>query len=153
MTFSHWMLPAALSALLLSGTAPLQAVDWPQFRGPNRDGVWNETGILDAFTAEGFKVRWRKPVGPGWSSPVVAQGPVFVTDALLQKSSVKERVHCLEETTGKPLWTYVYDVTYPEWVWVPSQATGPTATPIVEASKVYALGANGHIHCLDTETG
>lgn len=149
MTFSRWMGLAASSALLLSGPAPVQSEDWPQFRGPNRDGVWNETGILQTFLAEGLKVRWRKPVGAGWSSPVVAQGRVFLTDAQLQKPSVRERIHSFEEATGQPLWTYAYDVTYPEWVWVPSQASGPTATPIVEAGKVYALGANGHVHCLD----
>ena len=56
---------------------------------------------------------------------MVAQGRVFVTDALLQKPSVKEFVHCFEEATGKPLWTFAYDVTYSEWVWVPSQTSGP----------------------------
>ncbi len=127
--------------------------DWPQFRGPHRDGVWNETGILQSFPAGGLKVRWRQPVGVGWSSPVVAQGRVFVTDALLRKPSVKERVHCFDEATGTPLWTYAYDVTYSEWVWVPSQTSGPAATPIFEAGKVYALGANGHVHCLDAQTG
>ena len=143
---------AALGWSLLIPIAA-EADDWPQFRGLNRDGVWNETGIVESFPPGGLKVRWRQPVGAGWSSPVVAQGRVFVTDALLQKPSVKERVHCFEEATGKPLWTHVYDVTYPEWVFVPSQASGPTATPIVEAGKVYALGANGHVHCLDARNG
>jgi outer membrane protein assembly factor BamB len=147
---TEWYIAFTLSLLL---AVAVHAEDWPQFRGPNRDGVWNETGILQTFPTEGLKVRWRKPVGAGWSSPVVAQGRVFLTDALLQKPSVKERVHCFEEATGKPLWTYAYNVTYPEWVWVPSQASGPTATPIVEAGKVYALGANGHVHCLDARTG
>ena len=48
------------------------AADWPQFRGPNRDGIWNETGILESFPKEGVKIRWRQPVGGGFSSPVVA---------------------------------------------------------------------------------
>jgi outer membrane protein assembly factor BamB len=143
---------AALTLPLLLAVA-VEAKDWPQFRGPNRDAVWNETGILQTFPADGLKIRWRAPVGPGWSSPVVAQGRVFLTDAHLQKPSVRERVHCFDEATGKPLWTYGYDVTYPDWVWVPSQSSGPTATPVVEAGKVYALGANGHIHCLDARTG
>ena len=143
---------AALGWSLLVPIAA-EADDWPQFRGPNRDGVWNETGIVESFPSGGLKVRWRKPVGAGWSSPVVARGRVFLTDALLQKPSVKERVHCFEEATGKPVWTCTYDVTYPEWVFVPSQASGPTATPIVEAGKVYAVGANGHVHCLDARNG
>jgi outer membrane protein assembly factor BamB len=147
---TEWYVALTLSLLL---AVAVRAEDWPQFRGPNRDGVWNETGILQSFPTGGLKVRWRQPVGVGWSSPVVAQGRVFVTDALLQKPSVKERVHCFDEATGKPLWTCAYDVTYSEWVWVPSQTSGPTATPVVDAGKVYALGANGHVHCLDAQTG
>jgi hypothetical protein len=105
----------AVGLLLLFAIA-VQAADWPQFRGPNRDGVWNETGIMESFPSDGLKILWRAPVGWGWSSPVVARGRVFLTDAQVQKPSVKERVHCFDATTGKPLWTYVYDVTYPDWV-------------------------------------
>src|SRR5882724_3938479 len=147
---TRWHIALALSLL---PAVVLHADDWPQFRGPNRDGVFNETGILQSFPPGGLKIRWRQPVGVGWSSPVVAQGRVFLFDALLKKPLMKERVHCFDEATGKPLWTYVYDVTYSEWVWVPSQTSGPTATPVVEAGRVYALGANGHVHCLDAQSG
>src|SRR5258708_27991831 len=100
---TQWHMVLALSLL---SAAAVRAEDWPQFRGPNRDGDWHETGILQSFPTGGLKVRWRKPVGVGWSSPVVAHGRVFITDALLQKPSMKERVLCFEEATGKPLWTY-----------------------------------------------
>src|SRR5262245_19349467 len=70
-------------ALLLPLRMPSE--DWPQFRGPNRDGVWNETGIMKSFPAEGLRIRWRVPVGPGWSSPVVARGRVYLTDMRLEK--------------------------------------------------------------------
>jgi outer membrane protein assembly factor BamB len=71
------------SAVILGLLCPigLRADDWPQWRGPNRDGVYSETGLLESFPAEGLKVRWRVRVGWGFSSPVVAQGRVFVTDA------------------------------------------------------------------------
>src|SRR5262249_32984890 len=69
--------------LLLSGISSTSASDWPQWRGPNRDNVWNETHILQTFPTEGPKVRWRTPVGPGWSSPVVARGHVYLTDMRL----------------------------------------------------------------------
>ena len=143
--------PAFAIALLVAATA--SADDWPQFRGPNRDGKWNETGLLKTFPDDGLKIRWRAPVSFGWSSPVVVKGLIFVTDAELRKPAAKERVHCFEETTGKPLWTFSYDVTYPEWAFVPGQSVGPTATPIVEDGRLYAVGANGHVHCLDTQTG
>jgi len=66
-----------MGAILLLAMA-VSAEDWPQFRGPNRDGVWNETSLVKSFPAEGLKVRWRQPVGRGWSSPVLAQGRVFL---------------------------------------------------------------------------
>jgi len=133
--------------------AVVRADDWPQWRGPRRDGVWRETGILEVFPREGLKVRWRVPVGPGWSSPVVAGGRVYLTDSQLMRPKAKERVLCFAEATGKPLWSYTYEVDYPVWAFTAGQETGPSATPCVEAGKVYALGPNGHLHCCDAATG
>jgi outer membrane protein assembly factor BamB len=130
-----------------------QAEDWPQWRGPNRDGVWAESGLLESFPGEGLKVRWRSPVGFGWASPVVSQGRVFVTDVKLETRTAQERVHCFDEATGKSLWTYACDADYPDWAFVPGQCPSPSATPLVEKGKLYALGANGHVHCLETLTG
>ena len=59
----------------LSVSLSLYADDWPQWRGPLRDGVWRETGILERFPPEGLPVRWRTPVGPGFSGPAVADRP------------------------------------------------------------------------------
>src|SRR3954471_17283670 len=101
---------------------PGRADDWPQWRGPNRDGVWRETGILEKFPAQGLEVRWRAAVGIGYSSPVVAQGRVFLTDCLLgsrDKLQARERVHCFDAATGKRLWTYSYKVDYPDYAWPP----------------------------------
>lgn len=150
-------LPAALLALVGLGSA-LRADDWPQWRGLNRDGVWNERGILEKIPAEGLKVRWRVPVGPGFSSPVIAQGRVFVIDCELgpkELQKAKERVHCIDESTGKPLWTHAYDVNYPSWAWPPDciPGQGPTSTPIVQGGRVYSVGALGHLVCLDAFTG
>src|SRR5262245_58085719 len=108
------LLAAALTLPWLPSTA-LRADDWPQWRGPNRDGAWNETGILQSFPADGLKVRWRAPVGWGFSSPVVAQGRVYLADSQVVKPRAKERVQCLDETTGKALWTHVYEVAYEDW--------------------------------------
>lgn len=87
---------------------PIWADDWPQWQGPNRDGVWRETGVLESFPPGGLKVLWRAPVGWGWSSPVVVEGRGFVTDSQLARPHAKERVLCFEEATGKPLWTCTY---------------------------------------------
>src|SRR6266581_7069135 len=129
------------------------ATDWPQFRGPNRDGIWNETGILESFPKEGVKIRWRHPVGGGFSSPVVAQSRVFVFDVELTKPTSRERLHCFEEKTGKVLWVHAYEEKYGEWSYVPERGAGPTATPIVQQQRIYIVGANGNTRCLDVKTG
>lgn len=139
----------ALALPLLLGVT-VRADDWPQWRGPNRDGVWSETGILESFPPDGLKVRWRAKVGPGWSSPVVAKGRVYLTDSELKKPKAQERVHCFEEATGTLLWTYSYEVTYPAWAF---PERGPTATPIVRDGKLYTLGNKGDLHCLDARKG
>ncbi len=129
------------------------AIDWPQFRGPHRDGKWDETGILESFPRDGLKIQWRQPVGGGWASPVVVQGRVFILDAELIKPTARERLHCFDEKTGQVLWVHAYEEKYGEWTYVPERGAGPTATPIVEGDRVYAVGASGHTHCLDVKTG
>src|SRR5438552_87725 len=148
--FQTTMAPALAFLLVLSNVI---ATDWPQFRGPNRDGNWDETGILESFPRKGLKIRWRHPVGGGFSSPVVAQGRVCVSDVELIKSSPRERVHCFEEKTGKVLWVYGYKENYLEWTYVPERGAGPTATPIVEQERIYVVGAYGYVHCLDVKRG
>src|SRR4029450_1468869 len=70
------------------------ADDWPQWRGPERDAAWAEKGVLQSFPPDGLKFLWRTPVGLGLSSPVVAQGRVFITDVDLTRPLTKERVLC-----------------------------------------------------------
>jgi outer membrane protein assembly factor BamB len=145
-------LPAMVVVILLV-TRALLAADWPQFRGPHRDGSWDETGILEKFARDGLKIKWRRPVGGGWASPVVAQGRTFVFDVELIKPMAHERLHCFEEKTGKVLWVYAYDEPYGDWTYVPERGAGPTATPIVEGERIYTLGANGNTHCVEVKTG
>lgn len=143
---------AAFTLPLLLAVAA-QGEDWPQWRGPNRDGVWNETGILKTFPAEGLKIRWRSPVGPGWSSPVVVRGRVYLTDMRLEKPSAWERIQCFKESTGELLWSHASELVYPEWAFIPEHGGGPAATPIVEDGRIYSLGRNGQVDCRDTRNG
>lgn len=148
------MMVSVVAYLLFGSCASLtRAEDWPQWRGANRDGVWTESGILEAFPAGGPEVSWRVPVGLGWSTPVVSQGRVFVTDVRLDTQPAQERVHCFDEATGKSLWTYAYDAEYPDLP--PENRSPPAATPIVDTDtgKLYMIGGNGHVHCLLTATG
>ncbi|MCI0540056.1 MAG: PQQ-like beta-propeller repeat protein [Verrucomicrobiales bacterium] len=137
-------------SLLLPQAMP--AEDWPQWRGPNRDGAWNETGIMESFPPGGSKLSWRAPVGRGWSSPVVAQGRVYLTDVQLARPAAKERVLCFQETNGQLIWSHQYSVDYPDWAFDPN-AGGPRATPIIRDGKAFTLGALGHLFCLDAAKG
>lgn len=151
---AHSMSPAApplgKSFLLLLLALPLAvpAGEWPQWRGLHRDGVWNETGILQTFPADGFKPRWRVPVGEGFSSPVVAEGRVYVTDAPQKKPAAQERVQCFDEANGRRLWETTQAVHYPK-----TAHGGPVATPIVRDGKLYHVGWSGAVRCLDARTG
>ena len=142
----------ALLLALFSLPWDARAEDWPQWRGPNRDGAWHETGIMEAFPAGRLEVAWRVPVGRGWSSPVVAKGRVYVTDVELTPPTARERVLCFSQTDGKPIWSHRYSVAYPDWAFG-ADGGGPRATPIVEDGKVYTIGAVGHLFCLDAVTG
>src|SRR6266571_989941 len=73
----------------------LFAADWPQWRGPNRDAVWTESGIVEKLPNTGLRVLWRAPIAMGFSSPVIAGGKVYLSDAELKKPLIRERVHCL----------------------------------------------------------
>jgi outer membrane protein assembly factor BamB len=132
---------------------PSRIDDWPQWRGPHRDGMCRETGLLESFPAGRLKVRWRAPAGWGFSSPVVARGRVFLADSVVRKPQAKERVRCFDATTGKVLWAHDYEVAYEDWAFDPTQEIGPVATPIIQDDKVYTVGRLGHVFCLDAKKG
>ncbi|HEY2249699.1 MAG TPA: PQQ-binding-like beta-propeller repeat protein, partial [Planctomycetaceae bacterium] len=129
-------------------TRHARAEDWPQWRGPGRDAVWRAAGILNTLPPDGLKVSWRAAVGPGWSSPVVAGGRVYLADAELRSPLARERVLCLDEATGKTLWAHSYQVAYPDWAFT-GPGRGPTATPIIDAGRLYSVGLMGDLICFD----
>lgn len=153
MQFSTKSLLAAILTLCVLLSAAARGEDWPQWRGPGRDSVCSEAGLLQSFPAAGLKVRWRAPVGWGYSSPVVAQGRVYLADSELVKPKAKERLQCWDEATGKQLWIHAYDVAYEDWAFDPTQEIGPVATPIVQDGKIYTVGRRGHLYCLDSVKG
>jgi outer membrane protein assembly factor BamB len=148
--------------LLLVVSAPAFADDWPQWLGPQRDGVWRETGIIEKLPDGGPKTLWRTPIGEGYAGPAVAGGKVYITDRFLAKDAANpkspfdaksrvsgnERIVCLDAKTGEILWKHEYDCPYQI-----SYASGPRTTPVVDAGKVYTLGAMGDLYCLDANKG
>ncbi|MCX7425529.1 MAG: PQQ-like beta-propeller repeat protein [Planctomycetia bacterium] len=135
-------------ALALLLPAVLAADDWPQWRGPTRDGVWRESGIVEKFAGPEIKLRWTAPIANGYSGPTVADGRVYVTDRLTKPDQV-ERVHCFQWTDGKKLWTHGYPCDYA----AVSYPNGPRASVTVDRGRAYSLGATGHLVCLDAASG
>src|SRR5262245_31845769 len=90
------------------------ADDWTQYRGSDRDGVWRETGLLETFPREGLKVRWRAPAAGGFSSPVIAQGRVYLGDSIYHPAKARERIRCFDEKSGAVQWTHEVEVNYDE---------------------------------------
>jgi len=140
-----------LIALLV--TIPqLHADDWPEWRGKDRLGVWKESGIVDQFPAQGLTVAWRTPIKAGYTGPAVAGGRVFVTDfARAQNTKGTERVLCLDEKTGRVLWTQQWDTDYIGLM--QTYAVGPRATPTVDGDRVYVLGSMGALLALNVKDG
>lgn len=120
--------------------------DWPQFLGPQRNGVYGGPAIPGSWPASGPPILWRKPVGEGFSGAVVQAGRLV----LFHRLQSRERVECLQARTGRPLWQYDYPTDYRDDFGFDG---GPRATPSVREGRVYTLGAQGVLHCLDLESG
>jgi outer membrane protein assembly factor BamB len=136
---------AAFCAAFLLGTA-LFADDWPQWLGPRRDAVWRESGIVEKFPTNGPPVLWRTAMGAGYAGPIVAEGRVYVADRDANRRA--ERVLCLTEADGKLVWQYEYECPYSI-----SYPAGPRVAPLVSGGKVWTLGAEGNLFCLDATKG
>ncbi|MBW3597533.1 MAG: PQQ-like beta-propeller repeat protein [Planctomycetes bacterium] len=117
---------------------------WPQWRGPNRDGVSRETGLLTDWPEKGPNVLWRAASGAGYSGLAVAEGRLYT---LLQDGN-REAVVCWSAETGEELWRFVYPAKF-----VSDQGSGPRSTPTLDAGRVYTVGATGILHCLDAAAG
>jgi len=155
-SYLRFVLVAAAFALF---GATSVADDWPQWLGRNRDSVWRETGLIDRFPQSGPNFKWRVELGGGYAGPAVAGDRVYVTDYLTEGDQSPdpqkrnqlegtERVLCLSAADGSLIWKHEYDCPY-----AISYPAGPRATPTVDDGRVYTLGAEGDLVCLDAEDG
>jgi outer membrane protein assembly factor BamB len=132
-----------IAVVLLSSTCVL-ADDWPQWRGPRRDGVSLETGWLDDWP-EGEKpaVAWRAQVGKGHSAASVSRGRLYT----MGWDGREETVYCLDALTGEPAWKHASPcATIKQW-------PGPRSTPAVAGDRVFTLGQHGLLHAFDAASG
>jgi outer membrane protein assembly factor BamB len=134
---------AAASLLLLAFPAP--AADWPQFRGPNRDGVSPETGLLRAWPAGGPKVVWSTPVGQGYAAAAIHGGRVYFND--YDEVTSDYLIRCLSLADGKELWRYREQRRIR-----PNHAITRTV-PATDGRYVFSLDPKAVLHALDAATG
>ncbi|CAA9400866.1 MAG: hypothetical protein AVDCRST_MAG64-1705 [uncultured Phycisphaerae bacterium] len=125
------------------------AADWAQWRGPTRDGVSAETGLLSEWPKTGPRLAWQaKDVGFGYSTPSVVGGRLYL---LSNEGLDNEFARCLSAADGKTLWT-----TRLGKVGNPNQKPrypGAKSTPAVDGDVLYALGSDGDLACLEAATG
>jgi len=134
--------------LLWSPIGLLRADDWPQWRGPSRDGVWKEIGLVQELPPGQLPYAWETEIGPGYSGPTVAEGRVYVMDRNPKNRDATERIHCFDSQSGKSLWILEYAAEYRI-----SYTAGPRASVTIDQGKAYCVGAMGHFHCLDAKSG
>ena len=121
------------------------AAYWTDFRGPHRDGRYDETPIRAEWTGKGLPLLWRQPIGGGYASFVVAGGRAFT----IEQRRRQEVATAYDMSTGRELWANAWDAEFVESM----GGDGPRATPTWNEGRVYALGATGELRCLDAATG
>jgi outer membrane protein assembly factor BamB len=133
-------------ALVAAAAVQLSAEDWPQFLGPERNGIYRGPALAEMWGSQGPRIVWRKNVGPGFSGPVVAQGRVI----LFHRVGNEEVVEALDARTGASQWRYAYATSYRDDFGFDE---GPRAVPVVANGTVYTFGAQGQLHAIDLAKG
>lgn len=119
--------------------------DWPQFRGPNRDNISHETGLLTRWPEGGPALAWKQSnIGLGYSTVAVTQGKVYT----MGNRGNDEYLLALDESSGEHLWAVRTGDAYHD-----GMGDGPRGTPTVDDDRVYALGGNGDLTCLSASDG
>jgi outer membrane protein assembly factor BamB len=121
------------------------AANWPQWRGPNRDGISKETGLLKEWPAAGPTLVWKASgAGRGYSSLSIANGKVYTMGV----RGNREFVIAFDIATGKEAWSTAHGAVFEN-----DRGDGPRGTPTIDGDRVYALGGSGDLSALDARTG
>ncbi|MCH9022645.1 MAG: PQQ-like beta-propeller repeat protein, partial [Planctomycetes bacterium] len=133
----------ALTIALALSLSQAQA-DWPQFLGPNRNGISNEKGLARSWPANGPKVLWTQKVGPGFGGASISKDQVFLLD---RQDDERDLLRCLSFTSGKKIWEYAYK--FPGRL----SHNGSRSVPTVDDDRIFAVGPFGHLYCVDRSAG
>ena len=133
-----------LTAAGLAAASP--GADWPQFLGPNRDGVYRGGDLADSWPSGSPPLVWERPVGEGYSNPVVANGRLI----LFHREGSRDVVEALDAETGEAIWSFSYPTRYRDDF---GFSNGPRASPVAAGGQVYTFGAQGMLHCLQFVSG
>ena len=120
--------------------------DWPQWQGPNRDGISKETGLLQNWPKGGPKLLWKiNGIGASYSTPSIAAGRIFLMGNKGKDKDKIEYLYALDERDGKQLWQLSIGPVRHDGGGYP----GPRCTPTVDGDRVYALGLAGDLVCVE----
>jgi outer membrane protein assembly factor BamB len=145
MTKQTGRISLAISLLLLLSTAGAAAADWPQFRGPNRDGTSPETGLLRAWPDDGPAVLWETALGQGYAAPAIFDGKVYFND--YDEATFEFMVRCLTLDEGKELWRFKEERRIR-----PNHGI-TRSVPATDGKYVFSLDPKAVLHALDAATG
>ena len=118
---------------------------WADFLGPGRLGHYDQKTILTSWPSAGLHQLWKQPVGGGYASFTVANGVAFT----IEQRRGNEVVAAYDVRTGRERWTHSWKALFAEVL----GGNGPRATPVWDDGRVYALGAQGELRCLESATG
>jgi outer membrane protein assembly factor BamB len=132
--------------LAIDGSLP---GSWPQWRGPNRNGISAEKFWRTDWTTDPPKVAWKAQVGWGHSTVVVSNGRVYA----MGTDGTYTTVYCLSAETGDLVWKHTYERREREHAKPGEAIGGPASTPAVDGDRVFTLDEKGNLRCLDAATG
>jgi len=140
-----WVLATVTLLALVHQAVGQSAASWPQWRGPNRDGISKETGLLKQWPADGPSLAWKAiGAGRGYSSFSIANGKLYT----MGLRGDREFIVAFDIATGKEVWATPHGSAFRN-----DRGDGPRGTPTIDGDRLYALGGNGDLSALDARTG